>query len=814
MAGALPDKCSVVVVGGGIIGCSVLYHLAKLGIRDAVLLERHQISSGTTWHSAALVTPLRPSAAGTELAKYGAALYSSLEAETGQATGWRQCGHLNIAASQDRLDALKHAVSNAQGMGIDLEIIGASDIKGKWPLLKTDDLLGAIWMPVSGRVNPTDVCYALLKGARARGAAFFENTPVTKFDVSGGKVRGVETPSGRIECEIIVNCTGLWGRATSAAAGVAAPLFACEHFYMLTEPMDGVTPMLPVVRDGDAYLYVREEVGGLLVGCFEPNARPLPLNKIPESSSFFLMNEDWDHFGPMMEKAMVRIPDLEHARVRQLINGPESFTLDHNPILGESPEVKNFFLACGMNSSGVGMAGGIGWAMADWIVKRRPPVDLWESDVRRYVPFQNNNLALEERIPEVLSGHFSVPWPGKDYKTARGIRRSPIHNHLLERGAYFSQRGSWERAVWYKRQGSLIPPAETFGRPSYFSEWRDEHTSARQNVALFDQSAFAKLLVQGRDVEAYLQRVCAGDMSVAEGRIVYTPLLNELGGIESDMTITRLDETTYLAITGAMQARRDADWLRRNIKEDEFVTVTDVTASYATFVVTGPRSRDLLSRLTTAKMDNASFPFGSAQKIEIGYAEALALRVSYAGELGWELYVSTDFAQSVFEFIMTREEDFAPKLAGSVALNSLRIEKSFRSWGHDIGPRDLVFESGMMFAVSTKKPVEFIGRDATMRSRDAGYGRRLVGFAFDNAEGFPHGHEPIYRNGKFAGNLTSASYGHTLDRAVGLGWLAGGGLQADDILSDRFEIEVAGDRFAVSPSLKPLHDPSGTSMRS
>jgi 4-methylaminobutanoate oxidase (formaldehyde-forming) len=815
MAASIPERTRVVVVGGGIVGCSVLYHLAKLGIADCVLLERHQISSGTTWHSAALVTPLRSSSSGTALAEYSAALYAGLEAETGQATGWRQCGHLNIAASEARFTSLKHAATNARAMGIDVEIISANEIKSKWPLLKTDDLLGAIWMEKSGRVNPTDICQALLKGARNRGAKVFEETMVTRIDATGGKIRAVETPRGRIECDIVVNCTGLWGRSTSASIGVSVPLYACEHFYMLTEPIEGVHSMLPVVRDGDAYLYLREEVGGLLVGCFEPNARALPLDRIPDGASFFLMNEDWDHFGPMMENAMRRIPALETARVRTLVNGPESFTTDHNPILGESPEIKNFFLACGMNSSGIVLAGGVGWAVADWVVKGRPPVDLWDSDVRRYLPFQNNERGLRERIPEVLSKHFAIPWPGKDYETVRGVRRSPLHDLLLLQGAYISQRGSWERALWFADAGSSpTPPDETYGRPNYFEAWAREHAAARDGAAIFDQSAFAKLLVQGRDAEAFLQRVCAGDMAVEIGRVVYTPLLNEAGGIESDLTITRLESTVYLAITGSAQARHDADWLRRNIRSDEFVTVTDVTAAYATVAISGPRSRELLSRITSADLSNNAFPFGRAMQIEAGYGEALALRVSYAGELGWELHISSDLSVSIFEALLAARTDLPVRLAGSVALNSLRLEKAFRSWGHDIGPADTPFEAGLMFAVKLDTKSDFIGRDAVLRARHEGYRRRLVNFTFNDPEAFPHGREPIYRNGRLVGLLSSASYAHTLGRAIGMGWISRGGLAEGDLRSDGFQIEVGGRRYDAQPSLKPFYDPSGARMRS
>ncbi|MGE3702711.1 MAG: FAD-dependent oxidoreductase [Hyphomicrobiaceae bacterium] len=814
MTNTLPDHASVVVVGGGIVGCSVLYHLAKKGVRDCTLLERNQISSGTTWHSAALVTPLRASSSGTQLAKYSASLYAGLEAETGQATGWRECGHLNIAASKDRLLGLQHSVTVARGMGVEIEIIGREEVARKWPLLRTDDLHGAAWMPASGRVNPTDVCQALLKSARANGAKVFEDTPVTSFDAHGGKIRAVETPRGRVRCDAVVNCTGLWGRSTSASAGVTAPLYACEHFYLLTETIDGIGPMLPVVRDGDAYLYIREEVGGLLVGCFEPNARPLPLEKLP-AAAFALLNEDWDHFEPMMRNAIHRIPALEHARARNLINGPESFTTDHNPILGEAPEIKNFFLACGMNSSGVALAGGVGWAMAEWVTNGSPPIDLWDCDARRFLPFQNNDKILHDRIPEVLSKHFAVPWPGKDYETARGVRRSPLHGCLAARGAYFSQRGSWERAAWFQKPGvSTLPPADTFGRPSYFEEWQQEHHAAREGVAIFDQSAFSKLLIQGRDAEKFLQRVCAGDLAVPPGKVVYTPLLNARGGIESDLTITRLDQESFLAITGSGQARRDADWLRRNLQSEEHATVTDVTSAYATLSVAGPRSRDLLARVACADLANHRFPFGTAQRIDVGYGEALALRVSYAGELGWELHVASDLAVSVFESVMDSAQGLHVKLAGSHALNSLRLEKAFRSWGHDVGPTDTPLEAGLMFAVKIDKGAEFVGREAVLRKREKGYARRLVSFVFERSDAFPHGHEPIYHDGRLCGVLSSASYGHTVARPIGMGWITLGDLTDEAIVAAPFQVEIAGKGHAVKPSLRALYDPGGQRMRS
>jgi glycine cleavage system aminomethyltransferase T/glycine/D-amino acid oxidase-like deaminating enzyme len=812
MTKALPSRTQVLVVGGGIAGCSIIYHLTKLGVTDCVLLERNKISSGTTWHSAALVNPLRHTISGTALAKYSAWLYSNLEKETGQATGWRECGNLTVAASKDRLQNLQRSATVARGLDIDVEMVDANEIRKKWPLLRTDDLQGGMWMPSAGRVNPTDVCQAFLKGARSRGAQVFEDTPVLSIDVRRNAVCAVQTPTGRIECDIVVNCTGLWGRSTSADIGVSAPLYPCEHFYALTEAMDGVHSMLPIVRDADGYLYIREEVGGLLVGCFEPNPRSLAPERIPRNAAFFLLNEDWDHFSPMMENAMHRIPNLARAGIRSLINGPESFTTDHNPILGESPEVKNYFLACGMNSGGIGLSGGVGWAMAEWIVKGHPPIDLWDSDVRRYMPFQNNRRALEDRIPEVLSRHMSIPWPGKDYETVRGVRRSPLHERLSTRGAYFSQRGSWERAIWYAKAGSVVPPADTYERPSYFEEWAEEHRAAREKVAIFDQSPFAKLLIQGRDAESFLQRVCAGEMTAAPGRVIYTPLLNAQGGIESDLTVTRLDDERYLAVTGAAQGRRDLNWLVRNIDSKEFVSVTDVTPSYATVSITGPMSRGLLAKISNADFSNEAFPFGTAQMIEAGYAEALALRVSYAGELGWELYITSDLALSVFDQILDAANEIPARLAGSQALNSLRLEKAFRSWSHDIGPTDNPFEAGLMFAVKLSKP-NFIGRDAALRRREEGYKKRLVSFSFEDSDAFPHGHEPIFRSGKYCGALSSASFGHTLGAAVGLGWVLAGSFQEEAILGDPFEVEIAGRRYDVRPSLKPFYDPSGSRMR-
>lgn len=808
----LPDRANVVVVGGGIIGCSILYHLAKLGIPDCILVERHQIASGTTWHAAALVSPVRPPSALTELGKYSIQLYNELERETGQATGWRQCGHLNIAASKDRFENLKHTASVSRGLGFDVQIIGPKEAKEKWPLLRTDDLEGAIWNPISGRANPTDICQALLKGARTHGGRFYENTPVVGFEMLGGRVRGVHTAQGLIKCDTVVLCAGLWSHQVAKMAGAVAPLYACEHIYLLTDSIPGVTSDLPVLRDGDAYLYIREEVGGLLVGCFEPNPKPLPVEKLSPSESFILLNEDWDHFQPMMENAIHRIPALETAGARKLINGPESFTLDHNPLLGEMPGVHGFFVACGMNSGGIMMAGGVGKVMSEWVTRGRPSLDLWPTDIRRFGPYHNNVNALSKRIPEVLAHHFEIPWPGKDYETVRGIRRTPLHSALASRGAYFSQRAGWERPMWFSPNGAPQRPRYSYGPQDWFPHWKGEHLAARNAAAVFDQSPFGKLLVQGRDAELFLDRVCANDMTAPPGKVVYTSMLNPDGGIESDLTVTRLKDDAYLLITGSQQSVRDADWLRRNI-DREHVTVTDMTSAYATLTLCGPQSRQLLSRLTPAALDNRGFPYGTAQEIDVAYATALALRISYAGELGWELYIASEFAPAVFEALVDAGKDLGLRLAGANALNSLRIEKSFRSWGHDIGPTDTPFEAGLRFAVRLNKQTPFVGRDALLRQRDKGISRRLVNFVFEDPGAFPHGNEPIYRNGERCGVVTSASYGHSFERAVAIGTVRGKGLDDKAIVADEYQIEIADRRFTAKAHVKAIYDPDGSRMR-
>jgi glycine cleavage system aminomethyltransferase T/glycine/D-amino acid oxidase-like deaminating enzyme len=809
MAG-LPDTAEIVVVGGGIVGCSLVYHLAKAGCKSVVLLEKHQIGSGTTWHSAALVTVLRGSPTLAALARYSAKLYSSLEAETGQNTGWRQNGHLTLATSRDRLQSLRHSASAARSFDLEVDIITPSDIQAKWPLLHTADLHGALWSPSSGQTNPTDTCQALLKGARAFGARIIEGTAVEGFEVVDGRLKAVQTSSGRVRCEKAVISTGLWTRQVAGLAGVAAPLYACEHLYLLTDTISGVHGKLPAVRDSDAYLYMREDVGGLLVGCFEPNPKPLPLERLPQDSAFVLFEEDWDHFEPMMKNAVHRIPALGTAGVRSFINGPESFTLDGAPLVGESAEVRGLFVAAGMNSSGVVYGGGVGWVLSDWMMRGKPPIDLWAVDIRRYSQADNTLLSLSKRIPEVLAKHFEIPWPGMDYDTLRGVRRTPLHGALEKRGAHFTQRAGWERPAWFG--DDRLSEDLTYGTPPWFSPWREEHEAARNDVAIFDQTPFAKLLLQGRDSTEFLEQVCANRMSRPVGSVIYTPLLNEAGGIESDLTVTRLSEDSYLLVTGSQQATRDAHWLRSQFKTGTHLCLTDMTSAYAVIGVCGPRSRELLSRVSPADFSNHAFPFQTARMIEIGHALGLALRASYTGELGWELYVPAEFAVGVFDTLLEEGGALNLKLAGVYAMSSLRIERGFRSWGHDIGPTVSPFEAGIGFAVDFEKP-SFIGRRALIEQRSQIPARRLLSFVFDTDEAFPHHHEPIYRDGRWCGSVTSASFGHTLGRPVALGWLQGGAMDADGVAQSRFEIEVADRRHPVTAYLRAPLDPSGSRMR-
>lgn len=814
MSQSLPSHARVVVIGGGIVGCSVAYHLTKLGWTDVVLLERKKLTCGTTWHAAGLVRAALHTPNLTKLAQYTVKLYRTLEAETGQATGFKQNGSISIATNPDRWEEFLRGATIVRAFGVEAEPITAREAQEKWPLLNVDDVIGAIWYPNDGQTNPADTTMALAKGARQGGAKIFEDTKVTGIIVRNGRVCGVKTERGDISAEVVVNCGGMWAREIGSWAGVNVPLHACEHFYVVTEPMENVPANLPVLRNMDECAYFKEDAGKLLIGAFEPTAKPWGMNGIPEDFCFDELPEDFDHFQPILEAAMRRVPTLERVGIRKFFNGPESFTPDQRYLLGEAPEVKGFYVAAGFNSIGIQSGGGAGMALAEWIVGGHPPFDLWDVDIRRMMPHQGKTTYLIDRVSEALGLLYAMHWPYRQFETARGARVTPLYDRLKARGACFGEVAGWERANWFAPPGVEPRYEYSYGRQNWFPHCAAECKATRERVGLFDQSTFAKFRVDGPDAEAVLQHICANDVGVEPGRAVYTQWLNERGGIEADLTVTRLAEDSYMVVTAAASATRDMHWLRTHVPEDARVAITDVTSGYAVLGLMGPNARTVLSAVTDADVGNRAFPFGASKEITIGYAPVRATRISYMGELGWELYVPSEFAGHVFDRLLDAGEKHGLALCGMHAMDSLRIEKAYRHWGHDIGEEDTPLEAGLGFACAFDKKPHFIGRDALLRQREKVLTKRLVQFALEDPEPLLYHYEPIYRDGRLVGHVTSAAYGHTLGRAVALGYVTDpGGVTPDFIASGTFEIEVAFKRYRARASLKPMYDPTSARMR-
>ena len=807
MAKTLPSQARVVIVGGGVVGCSIAYHLTKLGWSDVVLLERKKLTSGTTWHAAGLIGQLRATLNMTRLARYTAELYASLEAETGQATGWKQRGSVALATTRARLEELLRGASMAKTFGLEIHSVGANEIKRHWPLLDVSDVVGGVFIPKDGQVNPVDVTMALAKGATRRGARIFEETKVTAIRTARGRAIGVATEEGEIAAEYVVLATGLWSRWLGKSCGVNIPLQACEHFYVVTEDFAELTPNLPVLRDPDHCAYFKEDAGKLLFGAFEPNARPWAVEGIPEEFEFTELNEDVEHFAPILEAAMRRIPALQHVGIRKFFNGPESFTPDVRYMLGETPELKHLFVAAGFNSTGIQSAGGAGKVLSEWIVGGHPPMDLWDVDIRRMQRFQSNKLYAADRAAESLGLLYAMHWPYRQYENGRGARTTPFHDLLAARGACFGEVAGWERANWYAPKGMEPRYDYSYQRQNWFDRAAAEHKAVRTGVAALDQSTFAKFRVEGKDCERVLQRICANDVAVPVGKIVYTQWLNERGGIEADLTVTRLSETAFLVVTSAACAVRDFDWLRSHIPEDALAVAVDVTSAYAVLSVMGPQSRALLAKASGEDLSNAAFPFGTSREIELGYAKVRASRITYLGELGWELYIPTEFARNVFAAVDRAGEAFGLKLAGMHAMDSCRMEKAYRSWGHDISDEDTPLEAGLMFAVKLGK--DFIGRDALLRQRETRLTKRLLQFALDDPEPLLYHNEPIWRDGKLVGRTASGAYGHHLGRALALGYVHDEDVDA----SGRWEIEVAGVRYSAKASSEPFYDPKSLRIR-
>jgi heterotetrameric sarcosine oxidase gamma subunit len=813
----LPSRARVVVVGGGVVGTSVAYHLTKLGWTDVVLLEQGRLSCGTTWHAAGLVGQLRASESGTRLVQYSTELYADLESEVGLATGYKRCGGVTVARTEDRMTQLRRTAASAAAYGLECSLLTPAEALDRYPVMQVDDLAGAIWLPGDGTANPTDLTQALARGARLGGARVFEKTRVLDVLVGNGCVSGVRTDAGDIETEVVVNCAGQWAKQVGAMAGVNVPLHSAEHFYVVTEPFAGVHPDLPILRDPDGYTYFKEEVGGLVVGGFEPEAKPwVAPDEIPYPFEFRLLEEDWEHFSVLMESALLRIPALKDAGVRKFYNGPESFTPDNQFILGAAPEVGNFYVGAGFNSVGIASAGGAGRALAEWIVNGDATTDLTAVDIRRFARFNGNNQWLRDRVGEVLGLHYAVPWPNREMTTARPFRRSPLYHLLESANACFGSRMGWERANVFAPAGEKPAIEYSWTKPNWLPWTAAEHANTRNNVTVFDQTSFSKYLVAGPDAEEVLQWLCTADVSVAPGRTAYTGMLNARGTYESDVTVTRLSPTEFLMVSSAATTERDQDHIRRHTPPGRHVTVVDVTSSYAVLGVMGPRSRELLSRLTRADLSNDAFPFGSSREIDLGYATARATRITYVGELGWELYVPTEFAVGVYEDLLSSGPDLGVASGGYYAIDSLRLEKGYRAFGRELTPDYTPVDAGLLFACKLRTDLPFLGREAVEQAKATGARRKLVSFSVDDPAAMLWGGELVLRDGAPAGLVTSAAWGETVGSCVGLAYLwdpRGAPVDADWVRQASYEVDVGSERRPISVSLRPLVDPDGDRIR-
>ena len=814
MAKQIPESAQVVIIGGGIVGASIAYHLTELGWTDVVLLERNTLTSGTTWHAAGLVGCLRATQNMTRLAAYSAELYESLERDMGHATGFQKVGSLSVAANPERMEELVRGAGMASAFDVEVDIISAEDLVSRWPLLNPEGIVGGAWIPGDGQASPVDTTMALAAVARERGARIFEGVSVERIRTEGGRAIGVETDQGPMDAEHVVTAAGMWSHKLGRDVGVNIPLHACEHFYLVTEPIEGLPASLPVLRDQDRCIYVKTEAGRLMVGAFEPVAKPYGMGGLPTDQPFLQLDEDWEHLAPVYEAACERIPILADVGIRLFFNGPESFTPDDRYLLGETPELRNHWVATGFNSIGMQSAGGAGKVLAEWIVNGRPPMDLWDVDVRRMQPFQTNSRYLHDRSIEALGLLYAMHWPFRQVETARGVRRSPVHDRLVALGACLGEGGGWERPNWYAPEGVEPVYEYTYGRQNWFEHSAAEHRACREGAAYFDQTSLAKLLVQGPDACAVLNRISSADVDVEPGTSVYTTWLNDRGGIEADLTVNRLDEERFLVVTAFSTQVKDAGWIARHTPDGARMTVTDVTSGYAVLGVFGPRARDIVAPLTDADLSNEAFPFGTLQEIDLAYARAIAVRRTYMGELGWELYVPTEFALGAFDALWESGAPNGLVAAGYHAMNSLRMEKAYRHWGDDIGDEDTPLEAGLSWGVAFDKPGGFIGHDALVAQRDTGVTRRLVQFRLDDPGPLLYHDEPVLRDGQLVGRITSGMYGHTVGAALGMSYVdCEPGTPRAQVLEGTFEVDVNGVLVPATASYRPFYDPDSLRIR-
>ena len=812
----LPSHAQVVIIGGGIHGCSVAYHLAREGWKDVVLLERKQLTSGTTWHAAGLVGQLQGSHATTAFAKYGVELLQEIEAETGQNPGFRQSGSISVALNEERLAELRRKADFASLFGVEAHPMTTDEIEERWPLMNPEGVLGGIWMPSDGSANPIDLTTALAKGARMHGAQIFENIKVDEVLVEGGKIVGVRTERGTIAADVVVNCGGMWARELGRQNGVGVPLHACEHYYLVTEAIDDLPRDLPVLRSYCDGTYWKEDAGKLLFGFAHFHARPWGVKGISDDFCFDSLPFVEDDVMEVLELAMNRVPLLQEVGIRTFFNGPESYSYDGRFTLGEAPDIRGYFVLAGVNSTGIQSGPGAGRALAQWIMKGHPPIDLSEMDPRRCEEFQARDPYLRERCPETLVLTYAMHWPNRQRETARNLRRTPFHHALKAHGACFAEVQGWERPGWFAPEGVRPEYQYSFGRQNWFDHALQEQKAAREAVAMIDYSMLGKLMVEGSDAENFLQRICTNNMAMKVGRVAYTLMLNDRGGIESDVTVARHAADSYMVMSSISHTRRDFIHLRDHIEPGEDVRLRDVTPSFGVLAVMGPKSRDLMAAVSDVDVSNAAFPFNSLQTFHIGHARVTAQRLSYSGELGWEIFVTPDFAEHVFEELMEAGRAYGLRLIGGEALNALRIEKGFVHWGHDMAYTEAPHQIGLDFACKPDKQIRFVGRDAYLQRKAANRGPFLCSVRLRDPEPLLHHNEPVLRDGKVAGYVTAGAYGYSTGSAVGLCLLSlpDGATEKSAIENASYSVVVEGNQIAAEISLKPFHDPRSTRMLS
>ena len=813
----IPSTAKVVIIGGGIVGCSVAYHLGKRGVDEVVLLERHKLTSGSTFHAAGLVGQLRSNANITQMLGYSVALYDSLEAETGLATGWKRNGGLRLACNAERWTEVKRQATTARSFGLEMHLLGPSEARDLWPLMTVDDVVGAAFLPTDGQANPSDITQALARGARRGGVRICEDVAVQAIECDdSGRVCAVVTEHGRIACETVVCCGGQWSRDLARSIGVTVPLVSVQHQYMVTEPIPGVESGLPTLRDPDRLTYYKEEVGGLVMGGYEPNPKPWAVDGLPPGFHFSLLDSDFDHFEPLMERALPRVPALETAGVKELINGPESFTPDGNFILGEAPEVSGFFVGAGFNAFGIAAAGGAGMVLAEWVADGAPPYDIWPVDIRRFGQPHFDTDWVRTRTLEAYAKHYTMAWPHEEHESGRPCRRSPLYPILAAADACFGEKMGWERPNWFadRSAGELPQDVYTYGRPNWFAAVAREHAATREGVALFDQSSFAKFRLVGPGAATALDWICANNTGKPPGSVTYTQMLNDRGGIECDLTVSRLGKDAFYIVTGTGFATRDFDWIRRTIPAGTDAQLIDATSSRAVLALMGPKSREVLQTVTDADMTNEAFPFATARTIPIAGAPILAIRITYVGELGWELHIPTESAVNVYGALIAAGAPFGIRNAGYRAIESLRLEKGYRAWGADIGPDHTPIEAGLAWAVRQKPDARFRGREAVDAQRRSGVSKRLVGFTVDDPAVNLLGRETITRDGERVGWLSSGGFGHSIGKPIGYGYVRAAHPIDDAYLeAGSYALDVATERVPCTLHLRPIFDPANARIR-